>query len=42
MNSLRGKLVQHRTKLMTMKLNERFDFELIPQGEEELKLRARL
>jgi type III restriction enzyme len=42
MNSLRGKVVQNRTKLMTMKLNDRFDFELVPQNEEEARLRAKL
>jgi type III restriction enzyme len=42
MNALRGKVVQNRTRLMTMKLNESFDFELIPQGEEEMRLRAKL
>lgn len=42
MNSLRGKVDQNRTRLMTMKLNDHFDFELIPQGEEEIRLRTKL
>ena len=41
-NGMKGKIAQVRTRLTTMKLNDRFDFELIPQGEEERRLRAKL
>jgi type III restriction enzyme len=41
-NGMNGKIAQVRTRLTTMKLNDRFDFELIPQGEEERRLRNKL
>jgi len=41
-NGMKGKIAQMRTRLTTMRLNDRFDFELIPQGEEERRLRAKL
>jgi hypothetical protein len=42
MNGMRGKVAQVRTRLTTLKLNDRFDFELLPQGDEERRLRGKL
>lgn len=42
LNTMQGKIAQERTRLTTVRLNDRFDFELIPQGEEERRLRTKL
>lgn len=42
LNDMKGKITQTRTRLTTLKLNDHFDFELIPQGEEERRLRKKL
>lgn len=41
-NSMKGKVEKVRLRTTTMKLNDRFEFELIPQNEEEMRLRAKL
>lgn len=42
MNSMQRKIEQVRVRTTTVKFNDRFEFELIPQGEEETRLRAKL
>ena len=42
MNKMKGKVQQVRFKTATVKMNDQFDFELIPQGEEQKRLRAKL
>ncbi len=42
LNAMQGNLKQVRERLTTLKLNDRFDFELIQQGEEERRLRTKL
>jgi hypothetical protein len=42
MNGMEGKITSDRVRLATLKLNDRFDFELLPQGEEERGLREKL
>ncbi len=42
LNSMQGKVKKIHAGLATLKLNDRFDFELIPQGEEEIRLRTKL
>lgn len=42
MNAMRGNIEQVRIKTTTTKLNDRFEFELVPQGEEERRLRTKL
>lgn len=42
MNDLRGKIKQMRFRTTTLKLNNRFEFELVPQGEEERRIRTKL
>lgn len=42
LNAMQGNVKQLTTRLTTLKLNDRFDFELIPQGEQERRLRAKL
>lgn len=42
LNAMQGNVKQIRARLTTLKLNDHFDFELIPQGEEEMRLRAKL
>ena len=42
MNAMRGNIEQVRIKTTTAKLNDKFEFELIPQGEEERRLRTKL
>lgn len=41
-NTMQGKIKKVRLRTTTMKLNDRFEFELIPQNEEEMRLRAKL
>ncbi len=41
-NSMKGKVEKVRLRTTTVKLNDRFEFELIPQNEEEMRLRAKL
>ncbi len=41
-NAMRGNLEKLPVRLTTMKLNDRFEFELVPQGEEERRLRTKL
>ncbi len=41
MNKMKGKVLP-RFKTTTVKMNDRFDFELLPQGEEERMLRIKL
>lgn len=33
---------QVKVRMTTMKLNDRFEFELVPQGEEERRIREKL
>jgi len=42
MNAMKGEVQRSSVKTTTVKLNDRFDFELIPAGEEEVRLRTRL
>ena len=42
MNQMKGKVQQMRFKTTTVKMNDRFDFELIPQGEEQIRLRTKI
>jgi len=42
MNEMKGKVRQLRFKTTTVKMNDRFDFELLPQGEEQKRLRIKL
>lgn len=42
MNQMKGKVQQMRFKTTTVKMNDHFDFELIPQGEESTRLRTKL
>ncbi len=42
MNDMKGEVEKISTRLTTLKLNDRFDFELIPQGEEQRRLREKL
>lgn len=42
MNTMKGNVEQIKTKTTTVALNDRFEFELVPQGEEEKILRSRL
>lgn len=42
MNSMQSKMEQIRIRTTTAKFNDRFEFELIPQGQEEARLRAKL
>ncbi len=41
-NTMQGKIEKVRLRTTTVKLNDRFEFELIPQNEEEIRLRAKL
>jgi type III restriction enzyme len=41
-NSMKGKVEKIKLRTTTVKLNDRFEFELIPQNEEEMRLRAKL
>ena len=42
MNKMRGDVRQVKVRMTTMKLNDRFEFELVPQGEEERRIREKL
>ncbi len=42
MNAMKGKLEQVRVKTTTVKMNDKFEFELVPSGQEEIKIRTRL
>ncbi len=42
LNAMKGKVDQIKLRTTTLKLNDRFEFELVPQGEEELRLRRKL
>lgn len=41
-NAMRSDVEQIKVRLTTMKLNDRFEFELVPQGQEEMRIRAKL
>ncbi len=41
-NAMKGKVDQIRLRTTMLTLNDRFEFELVPQGEEELRLRRKL
>ncbi len=40
MNSMKGKIQEVRVKTTTVKINDQFQFELVPQGQEEIRLRS--
>lgn len=40
MNSMKGQIQKKSIKMTTIKLNDRFEFELIPEGREEAQLKA--
>ena len=42
MNKMQGDVEQVKVRMTTMKLNDRFEFELVPQGEEERRIREKL
>jgi hypothetical protein len=42
MNKMKGDIEQIKVRMTTMKLNDRFEFELVPQGQEEMRIRAKL
>jgi hypothetical protein len=42
MNDMRGKIERLQFKTTTIKLNDKFEFELVPQNEEELRIRTKL
>ncbi|MBI4086446.1 DEAD/DEAH box helicase family protein [Candidatus Kaiserbacteria bacterium] len=42
MNNMRGKIKKLLFRTTTVRLNDRFEFELLPQNEEELRLRTKL
>jgi len=42
MNAMQGSVEQIKIKTTTVALNDRFEFELVPQGEEERRLRSKL
>ncbi len=42
MNSMKGKIQKQRFKTTTIKMNDKFEFELVPGGEEETRVRGRL
>jgi type III restriction enzyme len=41
-NKTQGDVEQVKVRMTTMKLNDRFEFELVPQGEEERRIREKL
>ena len=42
MNKIQSDVEQIKVRMTTMKLNDRFEFELVPQGEEERRIREKL
>ena len=42
MNEMQGDVEKVKVRMTTMKLNDRFEFELVPQGEEERRIRTKL
>jgi len=42
MNKMQGDVEQVKVRMTMMKLNDRFEFELVSQGEEERRIREKL
>jgi type III restriction enzyme len=42
MNDMNGKIEQLKFRTTTVKLNNKFEFELVPQGQEEIQIRTKL